>query len=257
MPYFSFENSRIYYEQIGKGKPLLFLHGWNESSESFKKNMIPKLRNSFNLILLDLPGFGKSDKINLSFENLCYLLDSLIHKLDLKELYLVGYCMGGIIALDYTIRNPQKVSKLILIKTFIDFPPTLYPLIIEKINYKFLNFLFLTKPGIAIFQRLLLLRDRFYQQDFFKRFGKSNRANSSAYLKLMENYSKINHYERIKQTGKEIIMITGAHTNPMILKMINKIKEKYNKSKIIFLKKAGNFPIEENSNGLSELIKSI
>ena len=257
MPYFSFENSSIYYEQYGKGKPLLFLHGWNESIESFKKNMTPKLRDSFNLILLDLPGFGKSDQINLSFDNLYLLLDSLIHKLDLKELYLVGYCMGGIIALDYTIRNPQKVNKLILIKTFIDFPPTLYPLIIEKINYKFLNFLFLTKPGMAIFQRILLLRDRFYKQDFFNGFSASNRANSSSYLRLMEDYSKINHYERIKQTGKEIIMIAGVHTNPMILKMINKIKENYHKSKMIFLEKAGNFPIEENSNGLSKLIKSI
>lgn len=121
----------MYYQRVNKDvkiavndinpsgkRAVLFIHGWPLTSEVFEYqyNILPKY--NFRCISVDLRGFGKSDK---PLEGYCYddLADDIykvIKNLDIKSLMLVGFSMGGAIAIRYMARHKgYKVSKIALL----------------------------------------------------------------------------------------------------------------------------------------------
>jgi len=105
----------INYERKGEGTPLLVLHGWGASSESWQK--VQENLSGFELIIPDLPGFGESDDPPEPWTIKDYLnfIQVFIEKLNLDEFYLVGHSFGGSLAVKFAITAPDKVKKIILI----------------------------------------------------------------------------------------------------------------------------------------------
>ena len=62
MSFFSYKGKKIFYETIGEGKPLVFLHGNTSSSKLFTP-MLPLYKN-FQVILIDFLGYGQSDRLD-------------------------------------------------------------------------------------------------------------------------------------------------------------------------------------------------
>ena len=87
----------IYYEDFGKGKPVVFIHGWplNSCMWEYQLNVLPKY--GLRCITYDRRGFGKSDKPwgNYDYDTLAADLKSVIDELNLDEVTLVGFSMGG------------------------------------------------------------------------------------------------------------------------------------------------------------------
>lgn len=257
MPYLIFNNSRIYYESYGKGEPLLYIHGWNGSIDSFKFNLLNDLKNEYQIILLDLPGCGRSDNIELSYINLCELIDKLVEELQIGKFNLMGFCMGATIALDYVIRNQDKVKKLILVDTYIKFPLILKPLLVNTLNSYIFRFFLDTKLGMCLTKRYLFLKNYKYRDGFFQGFQKSDTKTSLEYVRLLNEYSKIDHYNRMKEVRTNVIIIVGDLTSSTIIKTAKKINRNIENSKLIFLNDSGHFPIEENGTDLTKLLKHI
>ncbi|MFP3324821.1 alpha/beta fold hydrolase, partial [Planococcus sp. SIMBA_160] len=93
----------IYYEHypnVGK-KTLILIHGLFSSTFSYRK-LIPLLKQDFNLIAIDLPPFGQSEKSNTfiySYRNMGKIIIELAGYLQIQHAILVGHSMGGQIAL--------------------------------------------------------------------------------------------------------------------------------------------------------------
>ena len=173
MPHISFQNSKIYYEVHGKGEPLLYIHGWNGCMDSFKFNLLDRLKKKYQIILFDLPGYGDSQEIKLSFEILCKLVTKLLDALKIEKVNLLGFCMGAIVSLDYTIRNQERVKKLILIETYIDFPFIIWPLVLRGINKPLIRFFRFNKLGISLTKNHLFMKNKKYRTEFFELFQKA------------------------------------------------------------------------------------
>ncbi len=62
MAFFKYGDKKIYYDEIGAGLPVVFLHGDTASSKMFEY-IIPLYANSFRVILLDFLGNGQSDRV--------------------------------------------------------------------------------------------------------------------------------------------------------------------------------------------------
>ena len=109
------DGKSIYYEVIGKGTPVLFLHGWGGTSQSLK-GLAELVAKDHQSILLDLPGFGKSENPDPSWgiEEYASLIKKFIKKLDLKSAILVGHSFGGTLSLYLASKHPKFVKKLIL-----------------------------------------------------------------------------------------------------------------------------------------------
>jgi pimeloyl-ACP methyl ester carboxylesterase len=94
------ENSgdiNLYYEDHGAGKPVVLIHGWPLSGQSWEKQTTALLAAGFRVITYDRRGFGNSDKPSsgYNYETLAGDLHQLITRLDLRDVTLAGFSMGG------------------------------------------------------------------------------------------------------------------------------------------------------------------
>lgn len=115
---FQYDDSKINYEVAGHGPALLMLHGFLESS-SIWKDFIKPLSEKFTVIIMDLPGHGKSDSISEthSMEMIAEVVHSLLIFLKIDKTIILGHSMGGYVALAFTKRYEEKVSMLILLNS--------------------------------------------------------------------------------------------------------------------------------------------
>lgn len=106
----------IHYESIGKGKPLIFLHGWLGSWRYWMRSM-EELSPYFRTYALDLWGFGDSDKSYERFSLLDYinLVEAFMDEMGIKQVSLVGHSLGAVIAVRFAARYPDKVDKLVAV----------------------------------------------------------------------------------------------------------------------------------------------
>ncbi|MHA1975835.1 MAG: alpha/beta fold hydrolase [Candidatus Hodarchaeales archaeon] len=123
MPYFTRDDYQVFYEEIGEGSPVVFIHGYLGSSRSHWGHQLddPNLSTKYHLIAPDLRGFAKSslgkfvekNKTIDLLEDIHYLLNKV---LDLKNKpVLVGYSVGATLCIQYCLQNPGKVSGLVLL----------------------------------------------------------------------------------------------------------------------------------------------
>lgn len=91
------DGTQIYYKDWGMGQPVLFSHGWPLSSDSWEAQMVFLASNGFRCIAHDRRGHGRSDQSWNGNEMDTYAddLSTLIEKLDLKNLVLIGFSAGG------------------------------------------------------------------------------------------------------------------------------------------------------------------
>jgi pimeloyl-ACP methyl ester carboxylesterase len=113
---------QIYYEYYDHEKnpdaPVLVLvHGFLSSTISFRQ-IIPYLLTEYNVIALDLPGFGKSEKSKTFVYRLCnygQLLIDFLDKLNIENAVLAGHSMGGQICMHAAKKSADRIEKLILL----------------------------------------------------------------------------------------------------------------------------------------------
>lgn len=99
----------------GKGPPMLMLHGGGgpQPDASFAK----KLAESFDLLVPAHPGFGTSPLPDAydSIDDLAYLYLDLLDQLDLKDVTLMGFSLGGWLAMEIAVKNCSRLKRLILV----------------------------------------------------------------------------------------------------------------------------------------------
>jgi pimeloyl-ACP methyl ester carboxylesterase len=110
------ENSLVHYEVIGRGKPIIFLHGWLGSWRYWMGTM-EALARRYRCYALDFWGFGDSDKtrLNCTVSDYLSLVDQFMDRMGLVDAPVVGHSMGGTIAIRLALEYPHRVSRLVLV----------------------------------------------------------------------------------------------------------------------------------------------
>lgn len=100
------------FNHINEDITLVFLHGWGQNIEMMEP-IEAEYRKFYNTLLIDLPGFGRSEEPNFSWSVYDYAktIKELIDSLNLTKIYLVGHSFGGKIALVYA--SMYSVEKLV------------------------------------------------------------------------------------------------------------------------------------------------
>lgn len=109
------DNLVINYEVTGKGKTLLFIHGWGDDLNNLKK-AFNSLSNSYQIVFLDLPGFGKSElpKEPLNIDDFSKVVTSFCRKLNFNIYALIGHSFGGAVSIKLVANKYLNPDRLIL-----------------------------------------------------------------------------------------------------------------------------------------------
>lgn len=112
--YFSIDDATYAYRVAGKGDPIVLLHGFTGSMLSWKI-LVDKWKTNYQVITIDLPGHGKTySKTPKTMKTFSDDLYKLLQHLNIEKAHLVGYSMGGRVALSFYNYYPDAVQSLIL-----------------------------------------------------------------------------------------------------------------------------------------------
>ena len=111
------DNLDIHYELKGRGRLLLLLHGWGDDYHTYA-GLMSELEHSYQLLALDLPGFGGSEppKQSWNLDNYAELTAHFMAKLGLDPIYaIIGHSNGGALAIRALATGVLKANKLVLL----------------------------------------------------------------------------------------------------------------------------------------------
>jgi pimeloyl-ACP methyl ester carboxylesterase len=109
---------RLHYNDIGKGQPVVCLHGGGPGASgwsNFSQN-VPALSAKFRLLLVDMPQFGRSEKVVFKEGRLTYVarvLKDFVDQLELGRPHFIGNSMGAQTAFKFAIDYPDRIDRLV------------------------------------------------------------------------------------------------------------------------------------------------
>lgn len=250
--YVEIDGMNVHYQRKGKGHPLVLVHGFSGQVWNWRAWM-KELPNDFDLIAMDLPGFGLTGphpKGEYSTEMSVKFLDDFLTKIGVDTFHLAGNSMGGGISWAYTLAHPDRVKKLVLVDAG-GYPKESKETIsgFKILQYKFLHGL-ITKitpraiikqslEGTYVDQKFASEKEVDLYMDMIRRAGnrqvlidrmKTPRKNKSGLIK------NINH-PTLVMWGAEDIIIPASHAHKFHADLPN--------SELIIYPNVGHLPMDE------------
>jgi proline iminopeptidase len=119
--YIPVAGAELHYRDIGQGPPIIILHGGPSFDHHYLLPEMDRLADTFRLIYYDQRGRGKSagtvQPAAISIQSEMDDLEALCAFFELESVALLGHSWGGLLAMEYAIRHPERVSHLILLNT--------------------------------------------------------------------------------------------------------------------------------------------
>jgi len=136
--YATLNGVKLYYEEYGKGQPLVLIHG-NGGNIAYMSPQIEYFSKNYRVIAIDCRGRGKSElgKDSLTYTQMAKDLNDLLDKLNVDSAYMVGRSDGAIVALLMAIDYPKKAKKIVAFAANLTPDTTaLFPNVYEEILQK-------------------------------------------------------------------------------------------------------------------------
>lgn len=108
----------VHYEQEGRGKPVVLLHGWLNSWDVWRSTMLAlSEQNRFRVYALDFWGWGESDKKAQQFNLSSYasMVVQFMDSMGISKAPIIGHSMGGTVALTASLDYPDRVTKVAVV----------------------------------------------------------------------------------------------------------------------------------------------
>src|SRR5271154_6960562 len=124
MPFFRSDDLSIHFLERGRGEPLLLIHGLGCSGADWAFQ-VAALEHRFRIIVPDLPGSGHSTppRGEYSIAGFADALWKLLDHLGITRTNIVGFSLGGAVALEMAARRPANVPRLGLINSLATYQP--------------------------------------------------------------------------------------------------------------------------------------
>ncbi len=245
MAFFTFEDKKVYYKEIGTGEPVLLLAGNTASSKMFK-SIIGKYSKDFKVILIDFPGHGKSDRIE-KFEidfwyynsRVCY---QFIDFLKLDKVSVIGTSGGALVAINLGLEHPERINYLVADSFEGEYPLNSYIDSLESDR---------EKEKKNIFAKLF----------WFINHGFDWEKIVDMDTEMLINFSKLGKSFFHKSISELIVptLLTGSKQDEYcdsLDKIYEALKMKNNKLEIHMFKKGKHPAMLTNKNDFYELVKS-
>jgi proline iminopeptidase len=175
----------LYAREIGRGQPLIVLHGGPDFDHGYLLPDLDRLADAFRLIYYDQRGRGKSAD-DLRAEDVTMAsdvddLDKIRQHFQLASTGLLGHSWGTVLALEYALRHPDRVSHLILMNPA---PASAADLVVFRQFY-------LQKLGADMDRQGAILKSRAYQEGDPETVAARYRIHFTPALTRAQDYEKL------------------------------------------------------------------
>lgn len=247
----------MYYKVEGKGRSLLFIHGLSDNL-LYWNILAAHLRDDYQIIRIDLRGHGSTDlgtdkiSIGLFVNDLKKLLDEL----NIKKVDLIGFSLGGAIALDFSIKYPDMVSSIVLMSSFAKSDDYLTDVFIQLKNA--------LKSGFETYYDLILplilcpevINDNKSELEYIKKAA-SKTANTGAYIKAIDACLDFNVENELSVIDVPVLLLAGRYDGISLLDSQMNLQKKIANSRLfIFDNVKHNLLIGENNEKILDILKN-
>lgn len=253
----SSEQCEIYYQRKGHGPTMICLHGLGASSFSFEK-LQPHLSQHFDLVLMDLPGFGQSRWLKEApsrLEGWAKVIHEFINDVAPGPVLLCGSSFGGTLALELAKLSPQKYSHLIVMAPATNAKEV--PFFVSGLRYLSSALKVFVQPEVVALLLWWVRTGPRPQQHDVGRYLQPYLLNSQAlyYLfysaKLLRDPSRPRHYSDL---ATPILILYGERDKQVSLRSVTELKNLLPRARLEFIKKSGHHPHESFAEIVSQKI---
>ena len=130
MPTAKINGCTLHYQQLGRGRDLVLIHGLLGNLAFWYFSVLPQLLGDFRVTLYDMRGHGRSEMVPRGYRTMEMAEDlrGLLDHLGIEQAHLVGHSFGGAVALHYAANCPERTLSLTLADAWVpglqrSFPP--------------------------------------------------------------------------------------------------------------------------------------
>ena len=133
----------VHYRDEGTGFPVVLIHGMSSSLHTWQ-GWTEILSKQYRVIRMDLPGFGLTGPNESNVYSVAYyenFVSQVLDSLGIKECYMAGNSLGGLITWNYALHHPQQVKKIVLLDAA-GYPMKTPPFVVSMARNKLLSPIF-------------------------------------------------------------------------------------------------------------------
>jgi pimeloyl-ACP methyl ester carboxylesterase len=191
----------LYYEIVGQGEPILFLHGLGSSTRDWEYQ-IEFFSKHYKVVTLDVRGHGRSDKPSGPYSIPLFAKDTaeLIEALGIESTHVVGISMGGMIAFQLAVSTPSLVKSMVIVNAAPEFVIRSIKERLQLYQRQFIvRLLSMRKMGEVISQRLFpKLGQEELRELFVERWAENDPKAYLASMQAIVGWSVTEHLGSIK-----------------------------------------------------------
>jgi len=228
----------VHYESFGRGRPIIFLHGWLGSWRYWMQTM-ESLAIEHRVYALDLWGFGDSDKSENRFdiENYVSQLAGFITELGINSPILVGHALGAGVAIAYAHRYPENINKIVAVSL---------PLSAKHINARLTK---INQPS--------LLGKVFRWNPIPSHEIETEAQRTAEYVipRSLESFNNSNIAEKINTLSCNVLLVYGEKDEVVNPNTVQSLNNSNPRIKSITLPVAKHFPMHDAGSKFNRLLK--
>lgn len=227
-------DSLIHYEVLGRGEPIVFIHGWLGSWRYWWPSM-QSLSSRHRTFAFDLWGFGDSSKSTekYSFDEYVFMLDQFIDKLGIiQPVILVGHSLGAAVALRYTHKRPDRVNRIATVSL--------------PINGADINRSLFSSDSADILSRVV-------GSSYPELDHEIRKTDTAAMNSVARELSSIDFTEEIRTCPKPLLLVFGDQ-DAVIQQPVSNLPDPNNQLAYISLDSCNHFPMLEQSVKFNRLV---
>ena len=247
LPIFKVLKSKYYYNNVidggnlnnykieGNGEVIVLIHGLSDDLRYWEV-LATALKKDFKVIRYDLRGHGQSPLGSGEITSSTYVddLNDLLIELGIDKVNLVGFSVGGAIALDFTLRFPQKVKSIVLMSSFYkadDYVLDIFSQFKKALSINFEEFYDLILPKVLCPDVIDKNRD---DLNVLKEIASQN-ANLKGYVTILDSFSDFNVEDRLGDIDVPALIFAGKYDDIFDVNMQKEMSDKITNSKLIVL----------------------
>jgi pimeloyl-ACP methyl ester carboxylesterase len=231
----------IHYEAFGRGRPVLFLHGWLGSWRYWMTTM-EAISDKYRTYALDLWGFGDSDKSKPRYEISDYvtLINNFSENMGIREAPIVGHSLGAMIALEYTARYPDRVKKVMAVSM---------PLTSDSISRKLIDF-----SSNSVFSKMLWWR-QLAHKEVQKEAQKTGEGVVNVSVQSAAQIDLESRLQLIEQTESLVLAVYGEKDDMVDPAPLRELNGSWKNIRPIGLTESKHFPMLEEAAKFNRLLQ--